>query len=274
MDLHRYRCALLAGTAIALAPAASAQLVVTNDDSAAGEPNAWLIDVNTDVATPLWSGMQAWGAAADDANRTIWANNGSTLYSVDYDTLTPTAGVPIVDATGATQAFVSLAWANGNLYGTKNIANEAVWQIDTETGVASVVYEYTDPDYDFGGLSYNPSDGLFYGTNDDASPFGAGLFSIDVFGGGGINLVAPYPAGETDIDGTAVGDNKVYFVTDEPGDIYVYDLLAGEFISPLTNPMTTSEIFSGGAWAPGLIPTPATLTLLGFGGLAAARRRR
>ena len=105
MDLHRYRCALLAGTAIALAPAASAQLVVTNDDSAAGEPNAWLIDVNTDVATPLWSGMQAWGAAADDANRTIWANNGSTLYSVDYDTLTPTAGVPIVDATGAQQRW-------------------------------------------------------------------------------------------------------------------------------------------------------------------------
>lgn len=274
MDLHRYRCALIAGAAVSLAPAAAAQLVVTNDDTAAGAPNAWVIDVNTDVATPLWSGMQAWGAAADDANRTIWANSGSSLYSVNYDTLTPSASIPLVDAAGASQAFVSLAWANGNLYGTKNIANEAVWQIDTESGVATVVYEYNDPDYDFGGLSYNPADGLFYGTSDDTSPLGSGLYSIDVFGGGGINLVAPYPAGETDIDGTAVGDNKVYFVTDQPGDIYVYDLIAGEFVSPLTNPHTSSEIFSGGAWAPGLIPTPGTLALLGLGGLTAARRRR
>jgi hypothetical protein len=156
------------------------------------------------------------------------------------------------------------------LYGTKNIANEAIWAIDP-TGLATVFFDYVDGDYDFGGLAYNPLDGLFYGTNDDSTP-ARGLYSIDAFGGGAITLVAAYPAGETDIDGLAVGDNVAYLITDQSGDFYKYDLTQGPggTYTTITNPWTSSEVFAAGAW----IPEPGTLLLLGGGALLALRRRR
>jgi hypothetical protein len=169
--------------------------------------------------------------------------------------------------------MVSLAFDGSSLYATRNIANEAVYAIDPVTGVASVVVDFVDADYDFGGLSYNPADGLLYATNDDTTPNGSGLYSINPVSGV-ISFVTAYPAGETDIDGAAVGDVVAYFVTDEPGSIYRYDLATNTFLSPLTNPVPNSEIFSAGAWAPGLIPEPTSLAILGLGGFGLLRRRR
>src|SRR5690606_3229681 len=144
----------------------------------------------------------------------------------------------IVDTAGANQSLVSLAFYDGKLYGTKNIANEAIWEINLSTLVATVVVDYVDADYDFGGLAVDPTTGDFYGTNDDATPHGAGLFKINM--DGTATLVEPYPAGETDIDGLAIGtDRKVYWIIDQPGNIYVYDLVTSAFLPPLTSPWTT-----------------------------------
>jgi len=107
--------------------------------------------------------------------------------------------------------------------------------------------DYVDADYDFGGLSVDPNTGNFYGTNDDSTPFGTGLYLINPDGTG--TLIAPYPDAQTDIDGLAVSnDGFAYLVIDQAGSIYVYDFVGGAYVTPLTNPWVSSEVFCGGAW--------------------------
>ena len=256
-----FALALLAG-----ATAANAQLLVGHDDTVG--PNAWEVDVTSGMSTVLWGGgIEVWGMAY--GNGTVYANDGSLLRSGPLGAGAPMNEVQIT-FDGAARTMTGLAFSGGFVYGTPNTANEAVYRIDPDTGVAEIALDYEDGDYDFGGLAYNPADGLFYGTNDDSTP-ARGLYSLDVFGSGAISLVAEYPAGETDIDGLAVGNGIAYLVEDEAGDtIHRYDLGAGMYLSSLTSPMTSSEVFSGAAF----VPAPGALALLGLGGLAAARRRR
>ncbi len=252
-----------------LAASANAQLLVGHDDAAPND-NAWNVNPNTGSSSLLWSGAEVWGMAYDGGTNTVFANDGTTLRSGLLGAGAPTNEVTTTDAAGALISFVGLAFANGDLYGTRNVGDEAIYRINTTSGVATVVLDYAESDYDVGGLAFNPADGLFYGTNDDTTP-GSGLYSFDVFGSGAINLVTPYPAGETDIDGLAVGNGVAYLVEDEAGNtIHPYDLGSGTYLPSLLSPMTSSEIFSGAAW----VPAPTSITLLGLGSLAATRRRR
>ena len=201
-------------------------------------------------------GYQVWGAAYDNFNDKIYFNNGSTLYEWPVGGTVTQLGT-MVDSLGATQSLVSLAFNNGVLYGTKNIANEAVYSINPASLIITLVIEYVDADFDFGGLAIDPTTGEFYGTNDDTSPNGSGLFRINPNGTG--TLIASYPTGETDIDGLAISDTRVaYLVIDQPGNIYVYDLVGGTYLAPLTAPWTTSEVFSAGAWNGGIVPVELT----------------
>ena len=257
---------------VCLGGAANAQLVVGVDD-----PNVpvYVINVNDDTATPLFSGYEVWGMAADDPGGLLYFNDGVELYRVPYGTLVPEY-VADITYEGAVSSMVGLAFnpLTGKLYGTKNISTEAVYEIDPLTGVASLLYAY-DTAYDFGGFDYDTQTGAFYGLNDGSgAPGGRGLFSIDPFGQSA-GFIVGYPEGQTDIDGLATGGGKAYFVVDEPGSIYVYNMLTSQFENPLTSPWTSSEIFSAGAWAPG-IPEPTGVSLLALGvlGFFGLRRRR
>lgn len=92
---------------------------------------------------------------------------------------------------------------------------------------------------------------MLYGTNDDTSfpGGGAGLVQIDL--DGTVTYVSPYPAGETDIDGLAVGDNgRAYLIEDEAGaTIHIYDFATNTYVGTLNTPWSSTEIFSAGAWA-------------------------
>jgi hypothetical protein len=224
----------------------------------AGDP----VTMNWDAQ---FTGYQVWGTAYDNINDIIYFNSGSTLYKWSLvDSLITQLGT-IVDTLGATQSMVSLAWYNGVLYSTKNIANEAVWSINTSTLVAEVVIDYVDADFDFGGLAVDPTNGEFYGTSDDTSPLGTGLYRIEPGGTG--TLIAAYPSGETDLDGLAISNTRVaYIINDQPGNIYVCDLVSGTYGTPIPNPWTTSEIFSGGAWNMGVVPVELTSFTASVGG--------
>ncbi|MCZ7650168.1 MAG: hypothetical protein M5U13_02975 [Thermoanaerobaculia bacterium] len=212
------------------------------------------IDPGTNIATPQFDGFQAWGAAYDPVGDQVYFNNGSVLYVWPVGGAVATVGT-IVDGAGATQSMVGLAFHNGTLYGTKNIANEAIWSIDTTTAVATVHIDYVDADLDCGGFAVDPSTGDFYCTNDDATPHGSGLVRINP--DASVTLITPYPAGQTDIDGLAIGGGRAYLVIDEPGSIYVWDFGTAAYVAPLTAPWTTSEVFSAGTWIPGAPAAPA-----------------
>lgn len=196
---------------------------------------------------PAFIGAQVWGAAYDNVNDIVYFNSGASLYSWAVGSGTFDTLGTITDSLAANQSLVSLAFYDGVLYGTKNIANEAVYEINLSTLVATPIIDYVDADFDFGGLAIDPNTGEFYGTNDDATPFGSGLFKINL--DGTATLVAPYPAGESDIDGLAVSNTGMaYLVIDQPGNIYTFDLITATYGDTLTSPWTTSEVFSGATW--------------------------
>lgn len=249
---------------------AHAQLVVSNDGAA--NSNIWYIDLATNNATSIYSGADAlaWGMTYSESSNTLYWNNGGTLFSSQFSQggLTPSSVALTLD--GATTNFVGLAWWQGRLVGTRNIGTEGVYDINPITGEATLINTYASA-FDFGGLD---SDGTtLYGISDSAPAGGPGrgLYSIDV-GTGIPSFIAGSPAGDTDIDGLAIGNNRAYWVNDRGDqDIFVYNLLTNSFEASIANPILGTGIFSAGAY---IVPTPGAAALMGLGGFAALRRRR
>lgn len=192
-------------------------------------------------------GADVWGAAYDIVNNYVYFNDGANLYGWTVGNPSIDTVGTVTDTLGANFTLVGLAFYDGKLYACRNITNEAIYQINLSTLVATIYIDYADADFDFGGLAFDPNTGELYGTNDDTSPFGSGLFKINLDGTG--TLIAPYPAGESDIDGLAVSHNGIaYLVIDQPGNIYSYDLVSLAYGDTLASPWTTSEVFCGATW--------------------------
>jgi len=222
---------------------------------------ATAVDIGDNMFTQLFTGNDPWGAAlipsATPGDAVVFFVSGSELWRWQ-------SGAPVLccDLTylSANSAMVGVAYnpSAEQLLMSKNISTEAIYSLLVPGGVCPATCEmiqaivYNPDENDFGGLAFNFNLGHLYGTNDDSSPGPAGVYRI--MPDGTTTLVVAYPAGETDIDGLAYGDGKLYLVTDQPGDIYVYDIAGAAFDPPLTNPWTTNEIFSAGAYGAGLIP--------------------
>ena len=219
------------------------------------------VDIGDNAFTQLFTGYDPWGAAiipaATPGDAVVFFVSGTELWRWQ-------SGAPVLCCNmtyqGANQSMVSVAYnpSAEQLLMTKNTTTEAVYSLLVPGGVCPVSCEviqaivYSSADNDFGGLAFDFNNGFLYGTNDDATPGPAGVYRI--LPDGTTSLAVAYPAGETDIDGLAYGDGKLYLVTDQPGSIYVYDIAGAAFDPPLTNPWTTSELFSAGAYGAGLIP--------------------
>lgn len=258
-----------AAIAAGMGCAAHAQLVVGNDQSAA--TNAmYYIDLGTGTATSILSGAaaQAWGMAYARSTNTLYWNNGGVLREASFSQsgLTPSAGVQLT-FNGASMNVTGMAWWNNRLVGYRSITLPGIYEIDPLTGVTTLLAA-TPAATDFGGLD---SDGArLYGLNDGTGLQGRGLYSIDT-GSNSYSLLAPYPAGDTDIDGLAIGNGRAYWVNDVGSqDILVYNLTTNMFEASISSPFGTGGIFSAGAF----IPTPGAAAILGLGGVAMLRRRR
>jgi len=229
-----------------LATGAQAQLIVGTDDTAA--PTMYHVNVLTGVATPILNGSEAicWGMAYDHDTNTLYWNNGSTLWSSPYSIsgLTPTS-LGTMMYNGSTVNFVGLGYRAGKLLGTRNITTEAVYEIDPGTLQATLLYAYPST-YDFGGIDVDLTTNLLYGLSDTPST-ARGLYEIDV-NAMTVTLRAPYPAGETDIDGLACYDGLAYYVIDQPGNFYIYDIASGTQVGTLPSPFPGSEVFSAAAY--------------------------
>jgi hypothetical protein len=230
-----------------IASTAQAQLVVGSDYSPA---TIFYIDVDTGIATALYTGgaeAETWGMAYDPMTNMLYWNEGSSLYMSPFSLsgLTPTLLGTMMFGT-STVNFVGLGFRNGKLLGTRNIATEAVYEIDPVTLVATQLYVYPST-FDFGGVDVDAATDLLYGLNDATTAPGRGLYEIDVVAQT-TTLRAPYPAGETDIDGLAVYNGLAYYVTDQPGLFYIYDVASGTQVGTLTSPFTGSAVFSAAAY--------------------------
>jgi hypothetical protein len=229
---------------------ARSQLIVGTDDTAA--PAIYYIDLNTNTASIILAGSSAicWGMAYDHHTNTLYWNNGSTLWSAPFSLggLIPT-NLGGMTYNSATVNFVGLGYRAGKLLGARNISTEAVYEIDPVTRVATLLYQYASA-YDFGGIDVDMTNNVLYGLSDTA-PTGSvrGLYEIDT-GAMTTTFRAPYPAGETDIDGLAVFNGLAYYVTDQPGNFYVYNIATGIQVGTIPSPFGGSEIFSAAAYVP------------------------
>lgn len=212
----------------------------------------YLIDPGTGTSYPQFTGGEVWGATYDPANDRIFFSDGTMLYEWPVGAGSPTLlGTIVSSNTAASLSMLGLAFDGGQLYGSRGIGTagdpEGLYAINLTTLQASLVTTYPigSDAVDMGGLDFHPTTGVLYGVNDDADL--RGLVQIDL--DGTVTLVAPYPAGEIDVDGLAVGDdNRAYMVIDNPGDIYVFDFGTMTYTTPITAPWATSEVFAGGAW--------------------------
>lgn len=253
------------------------QLIVGNDQT--GSASIYNVNVNTGVATAIYTTSTAeakpWGMAYDPASNTLFWNNGGTLYKSPLSNTLVPQSLGGMTFNGTSINFVALSYYNGKLYGTRNIATEAVYSIDTNTLAAT--QEYVHPStFDYGGLEHDQTNGILYGLSDSA-PAGSvrGLYEITISPGSDV-FRAPYPAGETDIDGLAVNNGLAYYVTDGPNttqaNFYIYKT-SGDFVGTLPSPFTGSGTFSAATYA-APIPEPAIAGVIVVIGAICRRRAR
>ena len=259
-----------------------AQLVAGNDQTT--NPAIWLIDVtgaNPNRALVTGTNATTWGLAVNDPGQTIWWNNGVTLFKAAYGpaALTPVlVGSTTVGGSSANVTGMAFNTSSGKLYGYRSVTLPGFYEIDQTTAVMTLV-NATPASTDFGGFEYDPVTSAFYVTNDGTGLQGRGLYRVDnLTSAPTYTLLAAYPAGDTDVDGLAVGNGRAFMVNDNSTagqGIYVFNLTTNTYETPLANPFSaTNGIFAGGGWAPGLIPEPTTLSLLCVGAIGLVRRRR
>ena len=275
--MRRTLLALGAAAVVGMAAgAAQAQLIVGNDQS--GTSSIYNVNPTTGVATPIYTGTdtaaKAWGMAYDAANNLLYWNNGGTLFRSPLGPTLVPQNMGQLTFNGSATNYVALSFANGKLFGTRNITTEAVYDINLNTLDATIVYQYPST-LDIGGLDHDATTGKLYGLSDTGP---AGLYEVDLVAQTQ-TFRAGYPAGQTDIDGLAVNNGIAYYVTDGPNAgtgaqpfFYIFDIATGTQTGTIPSPFTGSGTFSAATWA--AIPEPASLSLIAVGALGALRRRR
>ncbi len=212
---------------------------------------AYLIDPVSGDALPLFDRFEVWGAAYDGDNGRVFFNRGPILYSWPLDGSPTRLGTIESVTTEESLSMYGLAYGDGVLYGARGISSaghpEGIYAIDPATRQATLAIDFAPnpASTDVGGLAADPATGALYGANDAPGAL-QGLVRIEP--SGQFTVIAPYPEGEDDIDGLAIGDGQAYLVTDEPGSIYVFDFATLAYTTPLTTPWTTSELFAGADW--------------------------
>jgi hypothetical protein len=249
--MRRNRILIALGVTAALAAPAQAQLFAgTSLNPTGGVHSAQLIDVTSGSPTPLFA-HPVWGATFDPPNnRVLYTTSagstvGDQLYEWPVGSPTPNL-LGTITIGAVANRMDALAMVDGTLYGFLDAAtNDGLYTIDLTTFEATLVFANAEA---ISGIDADPVTDVIWGVDDTT----AQIVTIDPVAMT-VTPVAAYPAGQTDIDGIAVGGGKVYLVPDEPGSIFVFDIASGTYDPELANPWSAAETFSGAALASDLI---------------------
>jgi hypothetical protein len=307
--------ASLGATTLAGGGVAQAQLVIgTGDRSEPGyvvnlgtlrSTNQFPVTVNIADSTPVSLGSSSvWAMTANDPARELYfidvaplfvgADPTTNLFRMSYDAMGTRTLVGTIRHrdTGFDLTMQGLAFdtTTGKMYGSHTVGGtpgEGFYELDLANPVVIGGVPRVNADlrfqidaaageFNFANLDYDPVTNKVYGIDDDADG-GRALYHVDV-ANQQLNPIVATPTHrrfEDDLDGLATGGGKAYFVTDEPGFVYIYDLVNGgafnDFLSPVQG---DSGLFAGAAYAPGLIPEPASLSLPATGAVLCLTRRR
>jgi hypothetical protein len=295
---------------LSIASAAHAQLLVATADR---NESLWSVDLGTirpgnfpvpaniATATPLFSGFSVWAMTADDVKREYYFFEVATseLFRVSYDAPSSPVSMGIVrrrsDNMPTTIQGLAVDSSTGQFYAVNNVSGSSpgkgVLTIATnnppiiggrpalfvDSALPFNVLPGGDSAFDVRNLDYDPVTNKLYFINDDSDGDGRGLYEVNLSAQSVLKRIASptYRRVETDFDGLATGGGKAYWVTDEPGFVYVYDLVNGggftDFLSPIT---TESGLLGGAAYAAGMIPEPGTLSVVGLALATLVSRRR
>lgn len=295
----------LAGAAL-LASAATAQLVIGTTSSTANYPTSIYLDVATGAVTPLYNfstNKKVNGMAATRSGK-IYTNDAARLsvWNEGQIGVAPTliAGMFRTNGTVFTATGIDdMTFGNGKIYGwagtgTSNFSR-GIYSINpvpdaSNRCLLTAAWSDTTGAFNFQGLAYNPATNKFFGmnTSDNTATGGTmtrGLYVIDASGSAAPTKIANMPTGRTEVDGLALADNGTLWMTEKDrnsNNIYVYSFNTATlsygtgFTLPYTGLSSTGSmaLASGAAWAPGAVPEPATMIVLGAGVVAISRRRR
>jgi hypothetical protein len=239
--------ALLYGTLTLAAPVSPAAsegrlFIGVNDHNVP----AYVGNLTTNTFTPVFSQTKVWGAAYDPDQYRILFTNAYSLWQWPIGGAPSFLGIITIDGEPGTMS--GLAYHDGTLYASRIIGTENIYAIDLATLEATVAITINTSiiERDLGGIDIDPGSGTLYATND--APARRGLVRIDP--DGTITVVAPYPDGEFDLDGLAVGGGNAYLIPDSPRPIHVFNFATMTYTAPIPNPRTdiTTTINAGGAY--------------------------
>ena len=245
--------------AFALCAPASAQLY---GGFSFGE--SYLEEVETGTVSPLlqFDLFEVFGAAANDAEQFMWLVGGTPGRLSTWEYGSPNGPVdvgPIVTDTGGLYRWDGMGYDSINdrlilalafpPFGAPSTAR-GLYELDRNTLVATQVLSYNTNGISasISGLGFNRADGLFYAPEDIALE----VVAIDLAAG----TVTPVPgsayiSGSADVDGCAVGNNKVYLIDDDPTyQPQVFNLGTGTYDAPHNINASGATSTSAAAWLP------------------------
>ncbi|MBK9188468.1 MAG: hypothetical protein IPM33_05870 [Phycisphaerales bacterium] len=252
------RLSVCAGFLVCVAAVANGQVAVGVDS--ASIPIQVYDRMLPGYTAPISASIAVRGLAADDLQRVFYISTGPALYRLNYDP--PHVPVFVGFYSGAVLGISGgLAWdsTRGRLYGT---TTSALYEINPTTAVTTLTRAFSAGD--FGGLDYDAGTDRLYAANDSTATAGGlagrGIYTVvPPYATGAITRIAPYPERatgleETDIDGLAVGDGRVFLCADETSWMYTWNLATQAYEPRVSQTAFGADRgFAGATWAPGLL---------------------